>query len=443
MGTETKVEVYKRLALGLLGSNQQWMTFTEIAADFRESDGDVDEGALSDALDALVAEWKIWDDDCGAFHWAPPQEGESLAEKLKRLEAENETLRAEQAADRAAVRRFTRQFGTLLFMARGDAPQQKEPWDAHAALLDRMAMWDAPSLPERVVDLSGNADSLVRSETDPGDGVPLSSETRWWGHAPGCLWIVWLRGWSCVPGCPTLETARCADDKSEPPRSGPCQSGRGESGVSGSDGSRFVMRSPDEVLEIAMKHSARIKAGEESEPASTDHDVQAGGPALSLADATRRYPEAWKRAQAALDSKAIWRAAEAVSLEPSRHPSPEAVERMATMLRDAGVQIGADSFKVGGTCAEQLGAPKGCNCTWLVQPTFVGSQVVHRGRGMMPCPAHAEDVPQTLRFRREIDEASGEILYRREPMAQARYVGEFGDIDEPSVGDVEGYGRRG
>jgi hypothetical protein len=50
-------------------------------------------------------------------------------------------LEAEQSADRAAVRRFMRELGTLLFMARGDAPQQKEPWDAHAALLERMATW--------------------------------------------------------------------------------------------------------------------------------------------------------------------------------------------------------------------------------------------------------------------------------------------------------------
>ncbi|MGK3981350.1 hypothetical protein WMF38_57665 [Sorangium sp. So ce118] len=104
-------------------------------------------------------------------------------------------------------------------------------------------------------------------------------------------------------------------------------------------------------------------------------------------------------------------------------------------LEDLGIDA---ACKVGGTYAEQLGAPKGCLCTWLTRPTFTGPALAERGAGMMPCPVHPG--PRTLRVAREVDEASGEILYRREPMMSPRYVGEFGDIDEPSVGDVDGYG---
>lgn len=78
--------------------------------------------------------------------------------------------------------------------------------------------------------------------------------------------------------------------------------------------------------------------------------------------------------------------------------------------------------------------------------------------------------PQTLRFLRTEDPTTGELLYQRLPPEAKRFAGEFGDIDEapvgtaqpepewwardvnagvapdidePSVGDVDGYGRRG
>lgn len=106
MGDETRVDVYKRLTLDLLGGVGGWMGFDDIAADFEMNDGEVDRNALGAALGELVDLGQIAHEVCGGddeYRIAPQQEGESLAEKVKRLEAENERLRAEQAADRAAV----------------------------------------------------------------------------------------------------------------------------------------------------------------------------------------------------------------------------------------------------------------------------------------------------------------------------------------------------
>ncbi|MGK3981351.1 bZIP transcription factor [Sorangium sp. So ce118] len=245
---DAEVERLKALTLDLLGGNQQWMSFDDIAADFRESDGDVDEGALRVALSEHFGDGALLCDIVDGvrqYRIAPPQDGESLAEKVKRLEAENESLRGmnerldaeclalaadaqhaleerdrlrtEQAWDRAAARALTmalpvcwvpdcnrtatRQCGAAgaddMYCDRHDGGFESEEIGdiAYApelrALQARMATWPTEALPERVVDLSGNGNDLVR----------------------------------------------------------------------GGDGPRFVLRAPDEVLEIALKHSARIKAG--------------------------------------------------------------------------------------------------------------------------------------------------------------------------------------
>lgn len=126
MGDETRVDVYKRLTLDLLGGVGGWMGFDDIAADFEMNDGEVDRNALGAALGELVDLGQIAHEVCGGddeYRIAPPQEGESLAEKVKRLEAENERLSAEQAADRAAVMALVEALCTpCAAMARGALP---------------------------------------------------------------------------------------------------------------------------------------------------------------------------------------------------------------------------------------------------------------------------------------------------------------------------------
>jgi hypothetical protein len=117
---DTKVERLKALALDLLGGSGQWMTYPIIYWEHYEADGEVDEPALRAALDQLV--------DCGKVQIvggdggvecriARPQEGESLADKVRRLEAERdvaladvERLRSRDAkfiADMKAVEAWT------------------------------------------------------------------------------------------------------------------------------------------------------------------------------------------------------------------------------------------------------------------------------------------------------------------------------------------------
>jgi hypothetical protein len=152
---------------------------------------------------------------------------------------------------------------------------------------------------------------------------------------------------------------------------------------------------------------------------------------------------------------------------------PAVVERLIEMLSD---EVSAEeerqaivgSFKVGGSYAEHLGAPAGCSCTWHVQPTFVGAPVVHRGRGMMPCPVHADaddaplvrdtSTPEKREFWEQVKKSADVVRDAPDWMkaginisethfvthrGPARFIADFGDIDEPSVGDVDGYGRRG
>lgn len=121
MGNE--VERLKALTLDLLGANQRWMSYANIYWEHYEADGEVNEVALRDALVDLVLDDAI-ERDKDEYRWVPPQEAESLADKVKRLEAEREAVTAE-------LERLQGMYDRL------DAERLALPADAQRALEER------------------------------------------------------------------------------------------------------------------------------------------------------------------------------------------------------------------------------------------------------------------------------------------------------------------
>lgn len=93
---DNEVERLRALTLDLLGAKQQAMSYANIYWEHYEADGEVDEASLRWALDQLVDSGevqRVCGDGADEYRWVQPQEAESLADKVRRLEAENAKIR--------------------------------------------------------------------------------------------------------------------------------------------------------------------------------------------------------------------------------------------------------------------------------------------------------------------------------------------------------------
>jgi hypothetical protein len=102
LNEDAHVERFEKLkgeTLDLLGGNQQWMLFEEIALEHEACDGEVDRDELLVALEELIAEGLIEhrEDNDGEdeYRWHEPNAGESMDAKVRRLETENARLEDE------------------------------------------------------------------------------------------------------------------------------------------------------------------------------------------------------------------------------------------------------------------------------------------------------------------------------------------------------------
>jgi hypothetical protein len=296
---DNEVERLKALTLDLLGANQQAMSYANIYWEHYECDGEVDEVALRDALDGLIGEGKIVYGDADEYRWMPPQEGESLADKVKQLEAEVERLRSRDAkliADLKAVDAWTGDgdVETLDPLARRlwhriDADgievngasyvarsllQDVERLEDHVAVIEKerdhdgaLALRLRRELKADRAAVRGLVEALPKCERlgcdkpatrgergyvcdthSCGDAVELT-----WGNPLRALQFLMATWPSRADEAEAHREQCCAVDAS-------CGFDHGASACHAGTDSRFVLRSPDDVLEIALKHSARIKS---------------------------------------------------------------------------------------------------------------------------------------------------------------------------------------
>lgn len=382
MGDETKVDAYKRLTLDLLAGSQQWMTYANIYLEHYEADGEVDEEALRLALNRLADEKRVEFSGWHSYDYriASPQEGESLTEKVKRLEVENERLgrhavtleqerlalaadaqhaleerdriRAEQAADRAAVRALVKVLPSAIGLI-----------DPAAKFLSRMP-WEAP-----LRELQARMATWVEAETPREPVGPAAFDCA----EPAEGWAEYERKHraSCA-GCRV-----CSEEPASDPMSAALRKiGAGVAEVEG-------------LMRDTLTRAGVVPAD----------DVQAGSRGLTFEEAARRYPEAFQRA---LDTVA----ARFDAADPKWHRLLDALKRRYP--KDAPT---AEARDVPHRCIGELG-------------DFDNPISYADGPIGGPAPVGTA-IPEPEWWVRSMNE------------------GVDPEPDEPSVGDVDGYGRRG
>jgi hypothetical protein len=151
---ETEVDRLKRLTLDLLGGSQQWLSFADIAAEHYAADGDIDRDALADALVELLAEDKI-EQDADEYRWLDPAAGDggqselaALRAEVDRLRAENDSLRERCAAAELAKEKVDQYVSAAAKVIRLRAEQAADR-AAVVALVDMLPLCDEPGCLER------------------------------------------------------------------------------------------------------------------------------------------------------------------------------------------------------------------------------------------------------------------------------------------------------
>jgi hypothetical protein len=381
---DNEVERLRALTLDLLGGNGQWMSYIDIAEDFRARDGAVDPLLLVAALDDLAVGGHIQRVAHAGeivYRSAPPQQGESLVDKVKRLEAENERLRSRDAkliADLKAVDAWTGD-GDVETLARrlwslgvqADDVERIGTEYVARSLLQDLERLEAMSqrLDAECLALVADAQHALeeRDQLRAEQAADRAAARALVDALPKCMW-----------DCDQTATGEDVCDG----RQRVCDEHKCKR-FGGSHVEEHGYAAPLRALQTLM--AAWPSDGERRDVVETDEQPSSDWDGIGLTPTIAHNEEWWARKRA------------------------EFIE----MIRLAG-DPGTSMLAVGNGYAK-LGAGKrpatGERCA--IRPDDGAAWAA-----MLAAP----------------------VTHERERGSPHLYVGEFGDIDEPSVGDVEGYG---
>lgn len=411
MGEETQVDAYKRLTLDLLGGSGQWMSYQEIYWEHHEADGDVDEPALRTALEQLAdggAVQRMGDHPSVQYRIARPQEGESLADKVKRLEAEVERLTKERddaLADvreaRTAVAEMDAENKRLHRIIDGDTQEI-------AALMDRLSDV-APAeaaVAERSVRLAREgAGYLVSFESTPDCFIVIHRGANEHDADVVADGVRNILGHILADHVTQIRAAQAADRAAVMalvdalPR---CEA-RGKCGA---------------VATVGIWDSPR---GVESDGYLCDQHMVDGAEDVEYAAPLRALLERMATWEVATESRG---AADRPTLSLDALEQAQIRAALVTLREQRDGAAARFARKALGQTRDELGVAFG----------YTDEAVERWEDGSDNVPAAVvRDLLGNLALKCGVEYA---------PSSVPRHIGEFCDIDEPSVGDVDGYGRR-